>query len=73
MTVGKGEHGSNGMRNGLGQTIPLVQQNYIEEINGWYWGDVVIFNEILNNDVTVHVLGYSNLTESWVHRACEIC
>ena len=58
MTVEKGEHGSNGMRNGLGQTIPLVQQNYIKEINGWYWRDVVIFNETLNNDVTVY-WGYS--------------
>ena len=54
MTVEKSEHGSNGMRNGLGQTIPLVQQNYIKEINGWYWRDVAIFNETLNNDVTVY-------------------
>ena len=52
MTVEKGEHGSSGMRNGLGQTIPLVQQNYIKEINGWYWRDVASLNETLNNDVT---------------------
>jgi hypothetical protein len=26
----------------------------IKEINGWYWRDVVIFNETLNNDVTVY-------------------
>jgi hypothetical protein len=30
----------------------------IKEINGWYWRDVVIFNETLNNDVTVY-WGYS--------------
>jgi hypothetical protein len=32
MTVEKGEHGSKGMRNGLGQTIPLVQMDGIGEI-----------------------------------------
>ena len=53
MTLEKGEHGSNRMRNGLGQTISLVQQNYIKKIGGWYWRDIVIFNETLNNDVTV--------------------
>ena len=54
MTVEKGEHGLNGMWNGIGQTIRLVQQNYIKKIDGWYWRDVVIFNETLNNDVTVY-------------------
>jgi hypothetical protein len=73
ITVEKGEHGSKGMRNGLGQTIPLVQQNYIKEINGWYWRDVVIFNETSNNDVTVYWGYIANLTESWVDRACEVC
>ena len=29
-------------------------KNNIKEINGWYWRDVVIFNETLNNDVTVY-------------------
>ena len=33
-------------------------KNNIKEVNGWYWRDVVIFNETLNNDVTVY-WGYS--------------
>ena len=58
--IEKGEPGSNGMRNGLGQTISLVQQNYIKKIDGWYWRDVVIMNETLNNDVTAY-WSYSKL------------
>jgi hypothetical protein len=51
----------------------LVQQNYIKEINGWYWRDVVIFNETLNNDVTVY-WGYSkpHRVLGWPY-ACEVC
>ena len=33
-------------------------KNNIKEINGWYWRDVVILNETLNNGVTVY-WGYS--------------
>jgi hypothetical protein len=29
-------------------------KNNIKEVNGWYWRDVVIFNETLNNDLTVY-------------------
>jgi hypothetical protein len=34
-------------------------KNNIKEINGWYWRDVAILNETLNNGVTVY-WGYGN-------------
>ena len=55
MTVEKGEHRSNSMWNDLGQTIPLVQQKITprRQMDG-IGRCVVIFNETLNNDVTVY-------------------
>jgi hypothetical protein len=56
--------------NGLGQPIPLVQQNYIKKIDGigemlWFWMKHWIMTWLCIGAIT-------NLTESWVDCACEV-